>query len=149
MTTEEIAWAAGIFDGEGCIHIRRNAVTETSRHRTTHYALITKVTMCHAPTIERLHRIFGVGHVGLQKGSARKSPSASWYCMSKDAAFVLHHLKPFLFTKLEEAELGIAFSELPTARNGRVRVPDDLLDRREQFYLALRNIKSVSKYYNH
>lgn len=57
MTTEEIAWAAGIFDGEGCIHIRRNAVTETSRHRTTHYALITKVTMCHAPTIERLHRI--------------------------------------------------------------------------------------------
>lgn len=45
---EKLAWAAGLFDGEGCIHIRQNG-----------HSVVLSLAMTHRPTIEQLGEILG------------------------------------------------------------------------------------------
>lgn len=51
MTPEEIAWAAGLFEGEGCF-------TGASRGR-----FCMKMSMCDEEVIRRFHRTVGMGGV--------------------------------------------------------------------------------------
>jgi hypothetical protein len=135
-------WAAGIIDGEGCIFVRKNLPTETSKHRSPIHDLGVKVTMTHQPTVERLAALFGVGHLTTDsKKPAGCKTSYSWTCYGGDAAHVLERVYPHLLTKRHEALLGLEFSLLKSARKGRARVPQDLLDLRERYYIDLQAIK--------
>ena len=149
MKAQNWSYLAGLFDGEGCIHIRRNAATEKTKHKSTHYSLILKVAMCHEQTIARLKDIFNCGHVTVSsQATDKKSKAWSWCCQSNDAALVLKLVHPYIFTKLEEVNLGLKFRELPTGRGGKKRVYQELLNSRESFYLQMRSLKGVSKYHH-
>ena len=51
MTTNELAWVAGIFEGEGCLY-------KDPRRKKDHKL---QVVMTDKDIVERLHRITGVG----------------------------------------------------------------------------------------
>lgn len=144
-SSERYAWAAGIIDGEGCIFIRKNSPTETSRHRSPCHDLGVKVTMTHRETVERIATIFGVGTVTTDsnKPPGHKT-SYSWTCRSSDAAMVLQAVYPFLVTKRHEAFRGIEFSLAKAARSGRERVPAEMLERREHSYAEMRDLKKCT-----
>ncbi len=137
----DLAWSAGLFDGEGCIHIRKNEPTQISRHASTYYGLITKVTMTCKQTIERLKTIFAVGHISRPtKIDCNRSIPYSWACMSNDAFYVLLLLYPWLFLKKPQAILGIRFIELGPGREGRKKIEPALLEKRAQCYQQMRNL---------
>jgi len=149
MNKQDIIYIAGLFDGEGCITIRMNRPTPTSKHKSVLFSLVTKVTMCHEDTIKYLYKTFGIGHfreaTGKNMGITR-SRAWSWTCMSNDAIFVIKTLLPYLRTKHDEAIVAIDFSKLPTARKGRKRTDNNLTLKRKELYEKLRNLKTSSKW---
>lgn len=145
MKKTEIAYYAGLFDGEGCISIRLNRPTETSKHKTSLYSLVTKVTMCDESLIKELHRKFKFGHVVVNQNIAslglKRRPAWSWTCMSKEAAQVVQILSPYLKSKAREAMIALEFMKLPSSRHGKRRTDNSLTLKREEYYLKLREAK--------
>jgi hypothetical protein len=59
MATElELAWAAGIFEGEGCIYWWRGKNTQGRR-----VCIALKVHMTDQDIVERFHAVVGCGHI--------------------------------------------------------------------------------------
>jgi len=145
MKQVDIAYWGGLFDGEGCISIRLNRPTKTSKHRSHLYSLVTKVTMCDEALIRQMHSDFKVGHVGVHQRpeslKKKQRPAWSWTCMSKEAAEVVTLLRPYLRSKTLEAEIALDFMKLPSARKGRKRTDSSLIQERESFYCRLREAK--------
>lgn len=130
MKDTELAWAAGIVDGEGCIYIAR---TLDKKRGYESYQLYLRVVMAHAETIARLHSLFGVGTLHTER---RPNPKHSiiygWNCGSQSAKIVSPLVRPFLFTKAEQADIALTFSALPRAS---VKVPDDRIERQRLYWL--------------
>jgi hypothetical protein len=142
MKSTEKAWLAGIIDGEGCIHIRKNSPTERSKHRSVMYSLVLKVSMCHRETIDRIHAIVGLGHVSRSASAKPNHQEAwAWYTQSREAGFVLQAVLPYLVTKGVEANTALQFLNLPSARSGRRLVSPELTAHREHFYKLLQALK--------
>ncbi len=137
-----LAWAAGIVDGEGCIHVRRNRVTPTSRHRSDHYSLHVKVTMTHEATVQRVRDIFDCGHITHKSASSCRKAQWNWDVSGNDASYVLWLVYPFLLTKKHECRLGLRFQKLGGAQRGHGLTPAPLLHIRERIYWRLRHEKA-------
>lgn len=99
MKDIDLAWAAGIIDGEGCIYISKA------------YQLYIRVTMTDYPTIARLHTLFSVGTFSraTRKCMGDCRPAYSWVCAAKATQFVLLLVRPYLFTKLDQAEIALEY----------------------------------------
>jgi hypothetical protein len=84
MTEAEIAWAAGIIEGEGCI----GWVTRTS--------VSVNVSMTDEDVIRRLHAVLGVGGVTAHDRSPHKT-QYRWSVRNRDGAeFVLRAIRPWM-----------------------------------------------------
>jgi hypothetical protein len=101
MTTNdlELAWAAGIVDGDGYITIRTHQA-KGGRY----YTAIVYVKMTHSPTVERLKSLFGCGSTHQVGGTSAHKKSLVWTALGADALRVIEALRPYLFTKSEIAE---------------------------------------------
>ena len=144
---EDLIWAAGLFDGEGCISLSKRTPQRLNKAVSYNYALILKVAMCHKDTVMRLHRMFGVGTLHNQRlQAAHLSRAWIWFCNRDDAEIVIHKLRPWLFTKARDAELALQFLSLPPMQKGgrwRSRpVSPELEAKRNRLFLKLRNCKS-------
>lgn len=105
MTDTEAAWAAGLFDGEGCIMISSN------NHRW--YRLTVKIGMCHKPALEKLNRLWP-GRFR-RKLPTHYSKKVAWYWIleSKNAAQFLKVICPYSVVKRDEIELALQFHNRP------------------------------------
>lgn len=74
----DIAWVAGIIEGEGCFNIRRTAGK---------YPLaICSVSMTDFDVIQRLHEVTGIGRVGslrVDKRGSQRKPTLNWTVAKK------------------------------------------------------------------
>ena len=152
MATEvELAWAAGILDGEGCISI---ILTPPGKYSVTpRHVLHVKVTMGHLPTVERFAVILGNGTV--QKHAARSTrtnASYSYIVQARKADAVLQLLRPYLVTKAEEADVAFEFAALPLGprggKKGGKAVPQEILELRNHCYWKLRRLKPRWRFYS-
>lgn len=148
----DIAWAAGILDGEGCIAIIRYNPTPGTRCVEPRFVLHVKVTMGHRPTIDRLAEIFGHGTVQTHVArSERVNASYSWVAQSRKGEHVLTILRPYLLTKAAEADVALRFMELDLSprggKGGSTRTQRALLRDRERLYWRLRKLKSRWRFY--
>lgn len=113
LSPTDLAWAAGLIDGEGCIGIYPFK-SGTSRYG-AHYQLALYVRMTHEQTINRLLDMFQVGSVHHATARAlRHKDTWAWTCYSEHALFVLKLIQPYLVTKAKEAQVGIEFKSEPT-----------------------------------
>lgn len=135
-----LAWAAGLFDGEGCIFISRQ--TRISRP-SVGYALKTSVSMVHLPTLERLRDVVGAGNVyGHRSGrNPRSRQSWQWCAYNKRAMLVLRLLRPFLTTKAKEADLALRYAELPKTYYPKGGRTADISEAMESLRTQLQNAK--------
>jgi hypothetical protein len=112
LFTEQLnlAWAAGLIDGEGCIRIR----CQTFKGRSyPQYTLALQLGMCCGWTIARLGVILPGSRIYVrkpQKQGHREFYHAFWF--SKHAANTIRAVHPYLFTKVKEANLALEFSLL-------------------------------------
>lgn len=110
MQRELTIWAAGFFDGEGCISIgkpiNKKLRKDGSRYVHVGYQLQTIVAQRDRRPIEVLVGLFG-GNIT----TAKIHGSTYWYwriCGPKSLA-MLERIAPFLVLKKEQAELAIRF----------------------------------------
>lgn len=115
MSSEQLAYLAGLFDGEGHIAIHRSkGKPGGAKH---YYCLRVTLAMSHFPIIERMQELSGLGSLMVSKlvpkaGSDKtpNRPMVSWRITSRQAEQLLTALLPYLKVKREEAELALEFS---------------------------------------
>jgi len=116
----DIAWAAGFFDGEGCIQILNNK----GKNKTNSYYVTLDVSQAYSKEpLLLLQRLFGGS---LEVLSARKHcPNAVWHwrLYAKDAIReMLVEMLPYLTVKRRQATTAISFLDFK-ATTLRLRSP--------------------------
>lgn len=102
MIGTEVAYLAGLIDGEGCVYIGRRA-------RTGLYHSCLTITMTDKNVLEWVKDVTGVGSVLSKKMAKRFKPAWTWQVWSDEAAKLLIKLLPYLQVKQTHANNLIAF----------------------------------------
>lgn len=107
----DIAWAAGVFDGEGHISVRQ---TNTKHGYAGTYSFAIIVKMVHKPTILRLQEVFGgAGKVYKHKRDIATMGKCrvqwTWHVPTISAWMVLEMMQPYLVTKAPEAAIAVRY----------------------------------------
>lgn len=148
ITLTDLAWSAGIIDGEGCIHIRYTDAAYHKGSRNPQHTLYLKVTMTSEKTVRKLHSLFGVGSIQTQKppkgAPVTHNIAFTWLCTSLQAAKVLTLVRPYLFTKLQEADVALKFANLPRANGSSKVIPPDVLRMRHELYTEICLLKPTN-----
>lgn len=104
-----IAYVAGLFDGEGYIRIA------TRRKNANHLRmqLYAGIGMTYRPVIEELQRSFGGSRScnDHSKRNPKHRPQHVWNVCSVQAAQFLRKIYPFLSVKREEVKLALEFQD--------------------------------------
>lgn len=111
MTNEELAYLAGLFDGEGCVsivhHRRKNRKGGAMYHE-----LYIGIANTYWPVIDWVHKSLGYGTI--HKKRAAGMPGARkdiwyWETANRKAEQFLALIRPYLKIKVAQAEEGLAF----------------------------------------
>lgn len=139
------AYAAGLFDGEGCVHIRAFRPTEErgpGKLARSSYRLCVELANTDRPIIEWLHMTFG----GVfQDRSSTPSVIANpkkravflWYAIGDSGQKFLASLLPHLKIKSEQAQLAVAFQ---TINRPYASKAPELLAMKEDYWKRIRQL---------
>ena len=127
----EIAYIAGLFDGEGSIHYKRGP-EKKKKHKGKGYRisnsmrLSMEITMTDQSVLLWVHEVLGVGTLtkkprkGLRKDGTKYLMQYRWRCTFRDAYYVCLLLWPFAHTKLEKIQQVIDHYADHKVMNGKV-----------------------------
>ena len=115
LSESDIAYIAGLFDGEGSIHIKRgieNKKKHTGKGRriSNSMRISMEITMTDESVLRWLHEVLGVGTVvkkprkGLRKDGTKYLMQWKWRCTFRDAFYVCCILWPHAHTKLPKIQ---------------------------------------------
>jgi len=115
ISSEDIAYIAGLFDGEGSIYYARR-IEKKKKHTGKGYRtsmsqrISMEVTMTDESVIRWIHEVLKVGTVvkkprkGLRKDGTKYLMQYKWRCTFRDAYYVCCLLFPYAHTKLEKIQ---------------------------------------------
>ena len=115
ISSEDIAYIAGLFDGEGSIYYARR-IEKKKKHKGKGYRtsmsqrISMEVTMTDESVISWLHEVLNVGTVvkkprkGLRKDGTKYLMQYKWRCTFRHAYYVCCLLFPYAHTKLEKIQ---------------------------------------------
>ncbi len=115
LSSEDIAYIAGLFDGEGSIHFKRG-VEKKKKHKGKGYRtsnslrLSMEITMTDESVLLWVHEVLGVGTLnkkprkGLRKDGTKYLMQYRWRCTFRDAHYVCRLLWPYAHTKLSKIQ---------------------------------------------
>ena len=115
ISESNIAYIAGLFDGEGCVQIKRYKEKKKKHtgkgYRTSNSMRISmEITMTDENVIRWVHEILKVGSVnkkprsGFRKNGTRYLLQWRWRCAFRDAYYVARLLWPYAQVKLQGIE---------------------------------------------
>jgi hypothetical protein len=115
------AWAAGFFDGEGCVSV----VLYRERFMMRLYVGNTDVRPLYI-----FKGLFGgsIGARGAKIPNAK--PAYYWQATSQQALTALREMLPYLVVKRGQAELALQFGELIRPRGGNVPLTEEEVNQR-------------------
>jgi hypothetical protein len=104
----DVAYAAGLFEGEGCVSIHRH---HPRRQNHPTFSLEALVNMCDREPTDLLHRFWGGRLYTITPKEANWRPITRWLVSGRYAAIFLAAIRPHLQTQRVEAkvELALAF----------------------------------------
>lgn len=129
---EDLIWAAGFFDGEGCVCIQRQM---RGKHNKTYHYLDISVFQNDRSAVELLMGMFG-GRI------AAEDRGWKWRACGPTAGVALQELMPFLRVKRSQAEIAVRFQDrrIPPGQN---RPADWSGDQDEEDYMNVKQLKRV------
>ena len=115
ISESNIAYIAGLFDGEGCVQIKRYKEKKKKHtgkgYRVSNSMRISmEITMTDESVIRWVHEILKVGSVnkkprsGFRKNGTRYLLQWRWRCAFRDAYYVARLLWPYAQVKLQGIE---------------------------------------------
>ncbi len=135
----DCAYAAGILDGEGCVHIAKN--TLKIRPDRPYFQAHVVVVNTDRPLLEWLRERWGgyvlLAHVA--KGRARRS--WQWRLQDVPAGVFLRQVRPYVFLKLQLLDLALELLEVKAAhrnRYGRKFMPEWVYEKQRSLFVAHR-----------
>ena len=111
----DLAYAAGIIDGEGCIKIFRVPAAQLKRNF-DRYSLQVQVDMVNPAAIQWLQDKFGgkvYDHIRDHIKHPTWNNSKGWYIYSQQAGVFLNKILPYLLVRVEQAKIALDFLKLP------------------------------------
>lgn len=138
MTDLDLAWAAGFFDGEGCISIPTR-VRSRNRHG---YTLSLYVGQVDPSPLRRFQSLFGGTVVTKKSGPFARRTMFMWRITGSTAFAALRQLHPYLTVKRSQADLALEFKDgMPeNTRVGRRLDPLEM-DRRDDIIARIKAAK--------
>jgi hypothetical protein len=121
-----LAWAAGILDGEGCLCI-------AYRKSPGNHQMWVRVVSVDNKMAPKMHELFG-GSLWIDK-----QKRYIWQVTGKLAAATLSVVRPYLVVKGDQADICLAFGDTILANNGS-RSDGGLLEVREDLRLQLQRL---------
>ena len=131
ISSEDISYLAGLFDGEGSIYFARRP-EKKKKHKGKGYRIANaqrismEVTMSDESVIRLMHEVLGVGTVvkkprkGLRKDGTKYLVQWKWRCTFRDAYYVCKLFWPYAHTKLPKIQQVLDhYGDMPTM-NGKV-----------------------------
>jgi hypothetical protein len=100
MSEPEIAWLAGLFDGEG-------SIVQTQRTRTPEGSIRIQVTNNVIAILEQIQEFTGVGRINVQsrkENNPRHGETYTWSAGTGYALEILRQIRPWLIVKAERAD---------------------------------------------
>ena len=115
ITNEDVAYIAGLFDGEGSIYYAKRKEKKKKHNGKGHrYSMSQRIsmeiTMTDEHVIRWVHEVLGVGTVvlkprkGLRKDGTKYLMQYKWRCTFRDAYQVCRLIWPWSKTKLHKVE---------------------------------------------
>ena len=114
VSESDIAYIAGLFDGEGSIQIKR-AIEKKKKHNgkpgyrlSNSMRINMEITMTDESVLRWLHEVLGVGTLrpkkvkGKRKDGTKYLPQWKWRATFRDAYYVCLLIWPFAHVKLEK-----------------------------------------------
>lgn len=114
----DIAWAAGLFEGEGCIHNRAS------------HSIAVSINMTDKDVLEKLSGIYGGKITDLKVRQEHWKPSWIWYLYGANAKDFLNDIMPYLGERRKaRANEAIArFSFMQEKREEKMALRQRILD---------------------
>jgi len=139
LTTEELAYIAGLFDGEGTVTIN---VYNAKRPTGTVIVRYLQVSLSSTDPsiIEYLKETFGYGSIFPVKEKSNSKPQWRWLTVSWAAVDVLSRLMPYLRIKKEHAIVGIDFQLTLRPGIAHSSLPPDLIEWQEFYITRIREL---------
>lgn len=134
----DLAYAAGIIDGEGCIYTRVYMPKQGRDNISTILQL--QLTMCSETVVAWFAKMFGGDVFVSQPPSANRRTRFTWQFRGRIVGKVLESLLPYLKEKRQRAILAIELAKLITESNpckGR-KVPKEQMDRRMEISASIK-----------
>ena len=131
LSESDIAYIAGLFDGEGSIHIKRgieNKKKHTGKGRriSNSMRISMEITMTDESVLRWLHEVLGVGPLNRKPRKGRRKDGTKylmqyrWRCTFRDAYYVCRLLWPYAHTKLPKIQQVIEHYASDVLMNGKV-----------------------------
>jgi len=144
-TREDLAYIAGLVDGEGSITIGRRGQRPDNGGHSPQHNLVVSVVNTHLPTLQWLQETIGAGaiHYKPRNGSLGTKDCYVWKLGGNQQAHdFLTAVRPWLRMKADQCWLGLEFlaqrTSFLTAGRGHYLSGEELA-LREGFYLAMRS----------
>ena len=115
ISSEDIAYLAGLFDGEGSIYFAKR-IEKKKKHKGKGYRIANaqrismEVTMTDESVVRWMHEVLGVGTVvkkprkGKRKDGTKYLMQYKWRCTFRDAYYVCRLFWPYAHTKLPKIQ---------------------------------------------
>ena len=125
MSEVDMAYIAGLFDGEWSIHFKRG-IEKKKKHKGEGYRysnsmrISMEITMTDYSVLVWVHEVLGVGTLrpktvkGLRKNGTPYLKQYKWRCVFRDAYYVCCLLWPFAHTKLPKIQEVIEYYTVET-----------------------------------
>lgn len=147
QTTEQIAYLAGIVDGEGCFYIGR--VKQGKYGSGWQWHVLLKITSCDEVLILWLEQIFGGSKESRYRWTSKQKfnrPVYNWQATGEMLDYILQAIEPYLIIKKPHCDVMKRYRV--TCKNiGSKRLPDHINDQRFILMKELRNLNT--RYHNH
>jgi len=122
----ELAYIAGLLDGEGCITIAAGFRNRNNPNWNPEYALHVSVSNQFLPALEYLKSATGLGSIHHDRGHNFK-----WQISCQQAAEFLKYLRPHLIIKAKQADIAIKFQSLLSVWTHRTLTDSQTQERSE------------------
>ena len=143
MTNEQLAYFAGLLDGEGCLRIG----TFKNSNSDLRYRAFLQIAMTDRNAINWLSETISNG---IYIDKKRKNPISKWcYCWVvniREGEELLKRALPYLIVKKKQALRFIEFAQtLDWKRTRREPVPNVILNKRKKLYLEMKALNGKGR----
>ena len=135
ISSEDIAYIAGLFDGEGSIHFKRG-IEKKKKHKGKGYRtsnslrLSMEITMTDESVLRWLLEVLGVGTLNKKPRKGRRVDGTKylmqyrWRCTFRDAYYVCCLIWPWAHTKLPKIQQVIEHYATQALNNNVINIDE-------------------------